>query len=123
MKHVRVLDFPELLTGHRFFLGFQVIGLGSVIYFPKYDRWYICGETALSLWTGTLYIQFLKSDIYSKPWYVYFMMLYHLRASLLSLPYYVSPLLLTDLPSEKKIKMEVLGGELEKNNMHPKRKN
>ncbi|XP_055803289.1 protein S-acyltransferase 10-like isoform X2 [Solanum dulcamara] len=36
--------------------------------------WYICGETALSLWTGTLYIQFLKSDI-SKPWWLYAIMI------------------------------------------------
>ncbi|XP_070024089.1 protein S-acyltransferase 10-like isoform X2 [Nicotiana sylvestris] len=37
-------------------------------------RWYICGETALSLWTGTLYIQFFKSDI-SKPWWLYAIMI------------------------------------------------
>ncbi|CAN4083517.1 unnamed protein product [Withania somnifera] len=36
--------------------------------------WYICGETALSLWTGTLYIQFLKSNI-SKPWWLYAIMI------------------------------------------------
>ncbi|XP_009602648.1 protein S-acyltransferase 10 isoform X1 [Nicotiana tomentosiformis] len=32
--------------------------------------WYICSETALSLWTGTLYIQYLKSHV-SKLWWSY----------------------------------------------------
>ncbi|XP_016557993.1 protein S-acyltransferase 10 isoform X2 [Capsicum annuum] len=32
--------------------------------------WYICSETALSLWTGTLYILYLKSHI-PKPWWSY----------------------------------------------------
>ncbi|XP_059280957.1 protein S-acyltransferase 10-like isoform X2 [Lycium ferocissimum] len=32
--------------------------------------WYIFSETALSLWTGTLYIQYLKSHV-SKPWWSY----------------------------------------------------
>lgn len=34
-----------------------------------HTRWYICEETALSIWTGILYIQYLKSSI-SKAWYV-----------------------------------------------------
>ncbi|KAM3343076.1 protein S-acyltransferase 10 isoform X1 [Capsicum galapagoense] len=32
--------------------------------------WYICSETALSLWTGTSYILYLKSHI-PKPWWSY----------------------------------------------------
>nr|GMC93358.1 protein S-acyltransferase 10-like [Ipomoea batatas]GMD36258.1 protein S-acyltransferase 10-like [Ipomoea batatas] len=32
--------------------------------------WYISEETALSIWTGILYIQYLKSNI-SKPWWIY----------------------------------------------------
>lgn len=31
-------------------------------------RWYICGETALCIWTGILCVAYLKSNI-TKAWY------------------------------------------------------
>ncbi|KAL3376150.1 hypothetical protein AABB24_002874 [Solanum stoloniferum] len=65
-KHCHDCDKCILQFDHHCVWLGSCVGQGNHCWF----WWYLCSETAFSLWTGTLYIQYLISHV-SKPWWSY----------------------------------------------------
>lgn len=65
-KHCHDCDKCILQFDHHCVWLGSCVGQGNHCWF----WWYLCSETAFSLWTGTLYIQYLITHV-SKPWWSY----------------------------------------------------